>query len=319
MSRKLLLSKNINDDLLNNIKEIIPNWEIVISKDKEDWKKEMVDAEIIAGWRNKMVNYLPQKENNLRWIQSWSAGVDGYPVKKFAEKQIQLTTASGVHGFPISETIFAMMLSLTRNLHRYLRNQTQKKWFHENIHLELHKKTIGIIGMGEIGKETAKIAKAFQMHVIGVRNSNKKESNVDEMFSQASLHDVLPKCDYVVITLPLTKETYQLFGKQELSLMKPTSFLINIARGEIVDENALIDALRDKKIAGAGLDVFEQEPLPAKSSLWDMEEVIIAPHTAGATEHYDERLVNDIFIPNLKAYLKNGKPCKNVVNFDKGY
>jgi len=236
-----------------------------------------------------------------------------------AAKHMMITSASGVHAYPISETIFALMLGLTRKIHTYVRNQVKKNWHHAQLGLEMHGKTVGIIGVGAIGKETAKLAKAFGMKVIGVRFSGKPEEYVDEMFTSSQLNDILPKCDYVVVTLPSTKETYHMFGKKQFSLMKPSAYFINIGRGDTVVEQELIDALREQKIAGAGLDVFEKEPLSENSPLWEFDNVIITPHTSGSTENYDKRVIEDIFLPNLKHYIEENKPTINVVDYHRGY
>lgn len=317
--RKLIIARNIDQDYSEKIKELIPDWEVIIGRAASVWQDHIQEAEIIAGWNKEMKEYIAEKECNLRWVQTWSAGVNSLPLHALEEKRILLTSANGVHAFPISETIFALMLALTRNIHSYVRNQLTKTWDGANLNLEIHGKTIGILGVGAIGKETAKIAKAFGMNVLGMRHSGKPEEYVDHMYTHQQLHTMLPKCDYVVITLPLTKETRHLFGSREFQLMKPSSFLINIGRGEIVAEEELIEALHEQQIAGAGLDVFATEPLPEDSPLWNFENVIITPHTAGSTEYYDKRVIEDIFIPNLKNYLQEKTPAINLVDYKKGY
>lgn len=317
--RKLVITQTISQAHYQSIQEIIPDWDIITGKDSSIWENHILDAEIIAGWRKSMAQQCLLEESKLRWVQSWSAGVNSLPLEELAVRAIVLTSANGVHAYPISETIFALMLALTRKIHTYVRNQMTHTWHHSNLSLEMHKKTIGIIGVGAIGKETAKIAKAFGMRVIGLRHSGKLEDYVDEMYKSEQLNTILPQCDYVVVTLPLTKETYHLFGPQQFHLMKPSAFLINIGRGEVISEKHLIQALQEQKIAGAGLDVFETEPLSKASPLWTLENVIITPHTAGSTEHYDKRVIEDIFIPNLRDYVKGAIPRINLVDYVKGY
>lgn len=317
--RKLVITHTISQAHYQSIQEIIPDWDIITGKDSSIWENHVPDAEIIAGWRKSMARQCLLEKSKLRWVQSWSAGVNSLPLEELAARAIVLTSANGVHAYPISETIFALMLALTRKIHTYARNQLTQTWHHSNLSLEMHEKTIGIIGVGAIGKETAKIAKAFGMRVIGLRHSGKPEDYVDEMYKPEQLNTILPQCDYVVVTLPLTKETYHLFGPQQFHLMKPSSFLINIGRGEVISEKDLIQALQEQKIAGAGLDVFETEPLSKTSPLWELENVIITPHTAGSTEHYNKRVVEDIFIPNLRDYVKGAIPGINLVDYIKGY
>jgi len=305
--------------LLDQIKTAIPDWNIYMSTDSNDWDQHLQDAEVILGWQSKWDQQKLWSNDQLKWIQTWSAGVNSLPLQQLAAQNIQLTSANGVHSYPISETVFALMLALTRNIHTYIRNQINKGWNDSGNTLEMHNKTIGIIGVGAIGQEIAKLAKAFGMKVLGVRHSGKPAPYVDEMYPQSELKNTLSQCDYVVITLPLTEDTYHLFDKTLFEKMKKSAFFINIGRGEIVKEDDLIAALQNGNIAGAGLDVFETEPLQQTSPLWEMDNVIITPHTSGATEHYAERVIEDIFLPNLKSYLENSQPTINTVHYQKGY
>ncbi|WP_413303072.1 D-2-hydroxyacid dehydrogenase [Bacillus sp. 1P10SD] len=317
--KKLVITHNLDQDHINLLENILPDWELLIGKDKEVWQEHLQEAEIIAGWKKGLEDEILAPESKLKWLQTWSAGVNNLPLDELNQRNITVTSANGVHAYPISETIFALMLGLTRKLHTYVKNQQAKTWHHAHMGLEMHEKTVGIIGVGEIGKETAKIAKAFGMTVLGVRHSGQPADYVDEMYKPEQLEVLLPKCDYVVVTLPLTKETYRLFGAEQFMQMKSSAFFINIGRGEIVVETDLIQALQDGIIAGAGLDVFEKEPLSAESPLWEMENVIITPHTSGSTEHYNKRVIENILIPNLKEYLTGNIPSINRVNFTKGY
>lgn len=316
--RTLIVTQNLEESLTDQLHKAVPDWNIIVGRDQSVWEPQLKEAEIIAGWKKEM-NELLDAKSKVKWIQSWSAGVDNLPLKVFQERGYLLTNATGVHANPISETIFALMLSLTRKIHTYSRQQQKKTWHHAGLKLELHGKTLGLIGTGAIGKETAKIAKAFGMKVIGVRRSDKQVENFDEVHTLSALSDVLPELDYAVITLPLTKETNKLFGKKQFNEMKESAFLINIGRGEIVVEKDLIQALQQQKIAGAGLDVFEKEPLEDHNPLWEMENVIITPHTAGATEHYNQRVVENILIPNLRNYVNGKTPSVNLIDYDKGY
>ncbi|MGN7177001.1 D-2-hydroxyacid dehydrogenase [Cytobacillus sp. SAFR-174] len=317
--RTCIITHDLEPSQLEKIKEIIPDWELISGKDSANWQNEMKKAEVIAGWKKELKEMVLEGDSKLRWFQSWSAGVDSLPLAEMESQDIQITSANGVHANPISETIFALMLGLTRKIHTYVKNQQGKVWHHSGLKLEIHNKTIGLIGAGAIGKETARIAQAFGMKVIGVRHSGKSEEYFDEMYTSGQLNDVLPQCDYVVVTLPLTQETRQLFRSEQFALMKDSSFFINIGRGEIVKERDLIDALQNGVIAGAGLDVFEKEPLSEDSPLWELDNVIVTPHTAGSTEHYTRRVIEDIFIPNLKEYITNGIPGINLVDYQKGY
>lgn len=316
MDRKtMILNMELDHLLSKDLRKIIPDWNVVSGDKEEDFRK----AEIVLHWTGKNEKILLEENKNLRWVQAWSAGVNDLPLIKLQEKGVVVTSANGVHAYPISETIFAMMLSLTRQIHIYVQNQTRKIWTNKMPRLEMHHKTIGIIGVGAIGQETARLAKAFGMKVLGVRRSGKKTPFVDEMYSHEDLNLVLNQSDYVIITLPLTTNTKNLFTENEFKQMKNSAFIINIGRGPIINEKSLIKALENKEIAGAGLDVFEIEPLPIDSPLWEMENVIITPHASGSTENYNKRVISDIVIPNLRHYLKTNELYINVIDYKRGY
>lgn len=317
--RTLVINLKLEESLVRTIKQFLPDWNIVAANDSVLLTDDLKQAEIILHWSQKIEPLVLEENKNLKWLQTWTAGIDSLPLPELQQKGIYVTSANGVHAYPISETIFALILGLTRKIHTYVRQQLEKKWYHARLNQEIHHQTIGIIGVGAIGLETAKIAKAFGMQVLGVRHSGKATDYVDKMYKPDQLNVVLPQCDVVVITLPLTKETTYMFTKDQFKQMKDTAILINIGRGPIVKEDDLIQALRQHEIAGAGLDVFTTEPLPEDSPFWEMEQVIITPHTAGSTKHYDERVIKDIFLPNLKRYLQGEVPHMNLVDYEKGY
>lgn len=260
------------------------------------------------------------KAKNLRWIQATGAGVDGLLFPELVESEVILTNASGVHPIPIAEHTFALILAITRGLIKSFEGKNKRAWLHNEVYIdELYGKTIGIIGYGRIGQGIARLARGFGMKIIGLKRDPDKEVEVkpDIILGKNSLDILLKESDIVVIIVPLTKETYHLIGERELRLMKPSSILINVARGKVVDENALIKALKEKWILGAGLDVFETEPLPFESELWNLDNVVITPHIAGLNPHYTDRLL-EIFIKNLKAYPDISKMV-NVVDKRLGY
>jgi phosphoglycerate dehydrogenase-like enzyme len=317
--RTLVINLKLEESLVRTIKQFLPDWNIVAANESVLLTDDLKQAEIILHWSQKIEPLVLEENKNVKWLQTWTAGIDSLPLPELQQKGIYVTSANGVHAYPISETIFALILSLTRKIHTYVRQQQEKKWYHARLNQEIHHQTIGIIGVGAIGLETAKIAKAFGMQVLGVRHSGKVTDYVDKMYKPDQLDEVLPQCDVVVITLPLTNETTYMFAKDQFKQMKDTAILINIGRGPIIKEDDLIQALQQHEIAGAGLDVFITEPLPEDSPLWEMEQVIITPHTAGSTKHYDERVIKDIFLPNLKRYLQGEIPHINLVDYEKGY
>ncbi|HEU5097804.1 MAG TPA: D-2-hydroxyacid dehydrogenase, partial [Roseiflexaceae bacterium] len=257
----------------------------------------------------------------LRWLQEWGAGVDWlmrHP--EAAELDFTLTNASGVHAIPISEQIIGCMLAFARQLPQAIRTQARRIWQpgkREQL-FELAGKTMLLIGVGAIGERTATVAAALGMRVLGIRrNPEDRLPDVEAMYGPDQLLDLLPKADCVVLTIPLSRETQGMIGERELRAMKPTSILVNIGRGGTIQEPVLIQALREGWIAGAALDVFEQEPLPETSPLWELDNVIITAHYAGLTPQYDDRALA-IFLDNLGRY-RAGEPLRNVVDKAAGY
>jgi D-2-hydroxyacid dehydrogenase (NADP+) len=314
---KIVVVHPLNDQQIAKIQQVAPGWD-VIDEDPATLKDDqLLNAEIIMGW-NKTVEAYVHSSNSLKWLQIFGAGVDQLPLNIFVQKNIVLTNASGVHPYPISETIFGMLLSFTRGLHIACRDQLNQKWGNTNVLGELHGRTIGLLGVGAIGTETAKIARAFGMTVLGVRRGGKVSEWVDQMFNLDGLDRVLAASDYIVNCLPLTNETEHLIGKNQFARMKSTAFYINIGRGRTTDTNALVEAIQQGVIGGAGLDVFEQEPLPADHPLWTLDNVILTPHHAGNTPHYFDRVV-EIFVANLANYVQNKPLSVNFVDLVRQY
>ncbi|HEY8491293.1 MAG TPA: D-2-hydroxyacid dehydrogenase [Dehalococcoidia bacterium] len=257
---------------------------------------------------------------SLRWLQVTSAGVDRILESGTLPPGVTLTNVSGLHAVPIGEYILGAMLMFAKGAHRFLRAQARHEWV-RFMPTVLAGKTAGIVGMGAIGRAAARYARAFDMHVLGIRRSAAAPAADDpdahELLPLSALHDLLRRSDFVVLAVPLTRETRRLIGEAELRAMKPTACLINIARGAVVDEAALVRALREGWIGGAVLDVFEQEPLPPDSPLWDLENAILSPHVSGGVDDYDAR-ATAIFVDNLGRYVA-GQPLRNVVDPERGY
>ncbi|QSO48959.1 D-2-hydroxyacid dehydrogenase [Alicyclobacillus mengziensis] len=317
---KVVFTLDLTADQIDRVRAVAKDWEVIHGKDKSHFGEHLKDAEVIAGWNRSVEDaFRADPSFRVKWVHNWGAGVDKLPLAEFKARGVTLTNSSGVHAYPISETILAMMLGLTRKLHTYVRNQQQHVWHHANLSAEMHGKTVGILGVGAIGLETARLCKAFGMKVLGVRRSAAPSDFADEMYDleQFELH-VLPQSDYVVNTLPHTKETQHLMGAQQFSEMKSSAFYINIGRGATTVESALVEALKTGQIAGAGLDVFETEPLSSDSPLWDMDNVIITPHTSGSTVHYNDRAL-DIFLTDLADFVSGRDVSLNKVNLDLEY
>ncbi|OKP97062.1 D-2-hydroxyacid dehydrogenase [Paenibacillus sp. P46E] len=300
------------------IREAAPGYSLMLGNGKDPDLAMLAEAEIVIGWGKGISGTLLKPESPLRWVQTWSAGVEKLPLEAMEDKGIFLTNASGVHAEPIAAVIFGFMLLFTRNLHTAVRNQLNRRWHSEGNESELTGKTAVIAGTGAIGSETARIAKAFRMKTVGVSRSGKQVDSFDEVYTTSQLQDAVGQGDFIINTLPLTEETQQLFDAEIFSACKEGSYYINIGRGATTHTEALMEALNSGHLAGAGLDVFETEPLPQEHPLWGMEQVVITPHCAGATDRYADRLV-DIFIENMKSYLQSGTPARNLVDYSRRY
>lgn len=304
---------------LTRVHELAPDMNVLVTNDPQDIEAVLDDIEIAAaGFPREL---LP-RARKLRWYQNWGAGVDWLLRQPEAvDLPFILTNASGVHAIPISEHIFALMLAFARRLHDAVRAQTHHKWTPEGEMgpvMELAGKTLVLIGAGEIGGRTARLARGLEMRVLGVRRYPAVHSPcIETMYGPDQLLDVLPEADFLVLAMPLTPETRHMIGEVELRAMKPTAHLINIGRGGTVDQDALIRALGEGWIAGAGLDVFETEPLPEDSPLWAMDNAILTYHYAGANPDYTNCAMA-IFLDNLCRY-KSGEPMRNVVDKKLGY
>lgn len=321
MTRTILLgfpSDKFSETQLKQIQTTAPDRRILVTDDHNEIEAVLDDIEIAVG---DFPRDLVPRAHNLRWLQQWGAGADWllrHP--EAAALDFVLTNASGVHAIPISEHIFAFLFAFARDLHQAVRAQTHHDWefrARQNV-FELAGKTMLLVGVGAIGERTAAVATALGMRVLGMRrNPSLGAPGIETMYGLDQLLDILPQADFVVLTIPLTRETKGMINEAALRAMKPTAYLVNIGRGGTIREEALFQALEEGWIAGAGLDVFETEPLPADSPLWDLDNLIITPHYAGGTPYYDERALA-IFLDNLQRY-QAGKPLRNVVDKKLGY
>lgn len=284
---------------------------------RPDLDEKIRDAHVlvISGfWHNDLLDRAP----NLRFIQSIGAGYDQFPLDKLAERGIRLASAKGVNRNAVSEHAMALILSLARHLHTGRDNQRAHHWRSMISDVsrredELGGKTLLIVGLGGIGSRLAALAKVFGMNVLATKRTPTAEAAaVAEIHTPDQFKTLLPRADFVALTCPLTPETRNLVDAEALALMKPSAYLINVARGGCVDEPALLEALRQEQIAGAALDHLWDEPLPPDSPFWDLENVIITPHTAGETRRYEENLI-DILLENLERLWRGEKELVNQV------
>ena len=304
---------SLDQALIQTIQEVAPEA-TVVAPSKENLVEELTDAEIFFGF---CPPEIIQSTNSLRWIQMTSAGMDKIPTSKLDADDLTICNASGVHAPQVVELAWTLTLAIANRLPKLVQNQQQHHWSWEKRN-DLEGSTAGIIGLGGIGRRYARVASAFGMHVLAVDlHQPPKPDDVKSLWPINRLDEMIQSSDVVMISCPYTPETHHLINRNRLALMQPTAFLINIARGEIIDEEAMVEALCEGRIAGAGIDVTKTEPLPEDSPLWDVPNLIITPHSAGISPYRTQRLLQ-FFCSNLQRYLA-GDPLHNVVDRQKGY
>ena len=286
-------------------------------RDADTLMRRVGDADVlvISGlWQNHLLDHAAR----LRFIQSIGAGTDQFPREELATRGIRLASARGVNARAVAEHAMALMLALSRRLPEARDNQSRRVWRGMIGDLsqredELGGKTLLVVGLGDIGGRLAQLAKAFDMHVVGLRRHPALGRGVaDAVLPMDALNAVLPDADFVALACPLTAETENLIDAEALNRMKPGAHLVNVARGRVVDEAALIEALQTRRIAGAAIDVTAQEPLMPSSPLWAMEHVLITPHTAGETRRYEDNVI-EILLDNLGRLWRGEQQLRNQI------
>jgi phosphoglycerate dehydrogenase-like enzyme len=343
--RVVLVTINLSSDQLDQLAGISPELRIVhhpIDSFGQAHRalSDALDRDLLA--RAEVLYTLfaiprPEQAPNLRWVQLHSAGANQALALPLFQTSVIFTTTSGIHAIPIGEYVLATMLAWHHKLPRLHALQVSRQWPDERTRSrdfmadELRDKTLGIVGYGSIGRHVARLAVGFGMRVLALqRGSDHRDHGFvlpgtgdpegtlpERYYPPEALRELLGASDVVVIALPLTPATRGLFDASAFAAMRPGAFLVNIARGEICDEAALVAALRDGRLAGAALDVFAREPLPSDDPLWALPNVILTPHISGLTPHYNER-ATALFAANLRRYLA-GEPLYNVVDKHAGY
>ena len=292
----------------------ISNFEV---RDFETLSSRVGEADVVLTsgmWRNELLD----QGTRLKFVQSISAGIDQYDVALFAEHGVRLASAQGCNERAVAEHAIALILALTRQIHTGRDNQNARHWRGMIADIparedELGGKTMLIVGMGRIGSRLATLAKAFDMRVIATkRDPSRGGAAADAVHAQSEMLQLLPQADIVALTCPLTPETRGLMDARALAAMKSTARLINVARGPVVDEPALISALQDNAIAAAGIDCTLEEPLAETSPLWGLKNAMITPHTAGETQRYEDNVI-DILVDNLERLWRGETELRNHV------
>lgn len=289
---------------------------VYINENEITNSEELSDVEVLVCY-NPFERLDISKLPNLKWIQLSSIGIDQLPRAKVSEQKLVVTNNRSGYSIPMGEWIVMNMLELLKNSKKFYEKQQMKKWQMDTSLLELYKKTVCFVGTGSIAVEAAKRLQGFGVKIIGINTTGRKVEFFDECFEMSQLDTVLAQADVVVLSIPSTGETYHLMNAKRLHALKAGACLINISRGNVIDECALIEALEQGGLRGAALDVFEEEPLSPNSPLWELDNVIVTPHSSWISEMRNERRYNIIY-ENLKRYI-NGEKLQNIVDIERGY
>ncbi len=313
---------NPPDWFAERLRQGFPQLEVVHLRQYEGAEPHLRDADVLVTWSLRPEQFAEAKK--LRWVHSPAAAVHQLVIPEIAASDVVVTNARAVHGPVVAEHAIAMVLALAKKLPQAMRFQARHAWAQQPLWVEqpapreISGATLGLIGVGSIGAEVARLASGLGMCVVAVREHPERAAeHVKRVYNSDRLDDMLTEADYVVIAAPLTPQTRAIINADRLAKMKPDACLINVARGALVDEPALTEALGMRRLAGAALDVFSTEPLPPDSTLWDLDNVLITPHTAAVTERLWNRHF-ELLSENLRRFL-GGQPLLGLVDKRKGY
>ncbi len=308
--------------LRDRLQSAFPDFQFLQFENYDRVAGEIADTDVFIGWSLRPEQYIAAKK--LRWIHSPAAAVHQLMYPELIRSNVIVTNSSNVHGPVVAEHAISVLLALAKRLPQAMHYQREKKWaqtllWNESPRpREVSGATVVVVGVGGIGSAFIHHARHFGMHVIAVRESvSKGKGEADEVVSLSDLDKVLPRADYILLCTPVTPATTGMINESRLNRMKPDAYIINVGRGPLIDEAALLHALQTKRIAGAALDVFVEEPLPAESPLWSLDNLLITPHTAAVTERLWDRH-SELIVENLRRLLA-GQPLLNVVDKSKGY
>ena len=308
----LTLPPDVTAQYRARLGKLFPELDIDVVSQREQAEVALTKADVLVTFGQMMKNLKLGLDgaSHLKWVQALGTGLDGITDQPAIRPSVMVTSLHGVHGAPVSEAALAGMLALSRDIPRFARNQNTRTWGRWPAKL-LHDKTVGILGIGVIAEALAPKCKAFGMKVVGLTSVKRDVPGFDSVHDTDELHDVLPHLDYLVLLTPYSVATHHIIDARVFAAMKPTSYLINVARGGVVDEDAMVVALREKQIAGAALDVFEHEPLPPEHPLWTFPNVLITTHQGGFCDTYVD-LAMPILERNMRCFLKGD--LKGMVN-----
>jgi phosphoglycerate dehydrogenase-like enzyme len=318
--RVLLLHEEVVAAYLPALRSFLPGWAFLVIPKDGDLPAGAQQTEVYLrfwdGRGGERLERLLDQAPNLQWVHTPSAGVDRLPLDRMAARSVRLTNGRGIHDVPIAETVFAYLLAFAKKLGEHRRFQKEHRWRQLRLG-ELSGKTLLLYGYGSIGREIASRARAFGLSVEAVRESGRAEDGLAAVYRPEDLVRAVARADIIVVAAPLTPRTRGSFGRPIYAAMKQGCWFVNVSRGQIVDEDALLEGLSRGRPECAALDVFAAEPLPEQSPLWDLENVWITPHDAWSSPHAKARSL-ELFVENLKRYLA-GRPLRNQVDLERGW
>jgi len=313
---QLGISIPLGEARVTRIRERYPDLDVVVELDLEKVPDALANVEAFVG-RGRHVALLADA-SRLRWVQTLTAGADAVSFPELEPRGIVLTNGSGIHAINLAEHLLGLMLSFARNLPELMRRQQRHEWSKDGRQFELDGQTLCVVGLGDIGLALAERASALGMRVTGVRRRDLPcPSYVDAVAHLDSMGPLLAEADHVAICLPLTARTGTIIDAEQLRAMKPGAHIYNIGRGELIDQDVMIELLKSGHLAGAGLDVVTPEPLPADHPLWDTPNVIITSHTGGTSPRRMDRFI-DLLLDNIERY-RGDQPLRNIVDPVEGY
>lgn len=314
----ILVLASPDDTSLGRLDALPPGVRTVMGQQPEDFGEALGVAEVIfhcSGGRKRLQPLLARAPR-VRWVHSRSAGVENILFPALVEAPVAVTNARGAYSRSLAEWAMAGVLFFAKDLRRLLRSQAEGRWdvFEPE---EVAGRTLGIVGYGDIGRAVARYARALGMNVLALRRRPERDELAHEVVGPDGLHELMRRSDYVVVAAPITPDTRGLVGREAIAAMKPSGVLVNIGRGPVVDEAALVEALTARRIRGAALDVYEQEPLPAGHPLYSLDNVLLSPHCADNVPGWRESAV-DVFVEHVMLF-RRGEPLRNVVDKARGY
>jgi len=301
MTRKILILDTHAEIYRDKLRAEFPGLQYVLAHNASELPGDISDIEVLLSFAIALKDDFYRRAAALKWIQCFATGVDHVLRCPSLRPDVLLTSGRGIHGPPMRETVVYLMMGASRGVARLVADQKAHIWERRYWSL-FHGKTAVVVGTGVVGAAIGALLKAFGMHVLGVSHTPRATEGFDEMVSIERLHDAARRADYLINVLPATADNALLFNSAVFAAMKPTAYYINAGRGQTVDEPALVQALRERRIAGAGLDVFQTEPLPPDSPLWDLSNVFITPHLGGYIVEYEE-LILPLIIDNMRLFL----------------